>query len=727
MGGITYDTTPKTVTIKVTDNGAGQLVVDTANSTLTVTANNTYRASGTLDLTALKVLEAGDRALKAGEFSFQLKDAEGNVLQTKANAADGTVTFDTITYTLDDVANSPIQYTISEVKDSDATIMYDETVHTITVTLKDDGAGKIIATPDKTGAAVKFTNKTTSVKVKKVDVADGEELEGAKIQIIDSEGKVVEEWTSTKEAHEVTGLKMGETYTLHEEVAPEGYTITADTSFTIDATGKVTSTDTTIKDGVLLVEDSKTSVKVKKVDVADGEELEGATIQIIDSEGNVVEEWTSTEEAHEIEGLKTGEEYTLRETVAPEGYTVTTDTKFTIDETGKVTSTGSVTEEGVLLVEDAKTSVKVKKVDIADGKELEGATIQIIDKNGKVVDEWTSTKEAHETKGLKTGEEYTLRETVAPEGYDVTTDITFTIDEHGKVTTTGNTTTDASGDTVILVEDAAKKQTEYTDITGRKIWVDNDNEHGVRPEKIEVKLFADGTEVQAKPTWTVIDDNTWEFTFTKLPLRNSEDKPIRYTVTETPVEYYTTSISGMTITNTVEDKGPKEFVTVSGTKTWVDNDNADGKRPASILVKLLRDGEVIDQKTVTEADGWSYSFGELPADDGFTVKYTYTIQEAPVAGYYTRIKGYDITNTRLPDKTKKKEKKKPTKSKPKYGKRTEEEMEELIDLFDYMTPLWGGLLGTGDETPVYPYVFGGVGLAALLAVLLGRKRKKTNR
>ena len=510
-------------------------------------------------------------------------------------------------------------------------------------------------------------------------------------------------------------------------MAPEGYTVTTDTTFTIDETGKVTSTGTVSEGGVLLVEDAKTSIKVKKVDVASGEELEGATIQIIDSEGNVVEEWTSTEEAHEIEGLKTGEEYTLRETVAPEGYTVTTDTKFTIDETGKVTSTGSVTEEGVLLVEDAKTSVKVKKVDIADGKELEGATIQIIDKNGKVVDEWTSTKEAHETKGLKTGEEYTLRETVAPEGYDVTTDITFTIDEHGKVTTTGNTTTDASGDTVILVEDAAKKQTEYTDITGRKIWVDNDNEHGVRPEKIEVKLFADGTEVQAKPTWTVIDDNTWEFTFTKLPLRNSEDKPIRYTVTETPVEYYTTSISGMTITNTVEDKGPKEFVTVSGTKTWVDNDNADGKRPASILVKLLRDGEVIDQKTVTEADGWSYSFGELPADDGFTVKYTYTIQEAPVAGYYTRIKGYDITNTRLPDKTKKKEKKKPTKSKPKYGKRTEEEMEELIDLFDYMTPLWGGLLGTGDETPVYPYVFGGVGLAALLAVLLGRKRKKTNR
>ena len=55
----------------------------------------------------------------------------------------------------------------------------------------------------------------------------------------------------------------------------------------------------------------------------------------------------------------------------------------------------------------------------------------------------------------------------------------------------------------------------------------------------------------------------------------------------------------------------------------------------------------------------------------------------------------------------------------------EEELEELIDLFDYGTPLWGGLLGTGDETPTYPYVFGGAGALALLALLLiGRKRRK---
>ena len=206
------------------------------------------------------------------------------------------------------------------------------------------------------------------------------------------------------------------------------------------------------EDGVLLVEDAKTKISVSKVDIADGKELEGAHIQIIDKDGKVVEEWDSTKEEHKIEGLKTSEEYTLRETVAPEGYTVTTDTKFTIDEKGKVTSTGSVTEDGVLLVEDAMTEVKVSKTDIANGKELEGATIQIIDKNGKVVEEWVSTKEAHVVKGLKTGEEYTLHETVAPEGYSIAADTTFVLNEDGTINAGKTTATVKDG--VLLVEDS---------------------------------------------------------------------------------------------------------------------------------------------------------------------------------------------------------------------------------------------------------------------------------
>ncbi len=117
--------------------------------------------------------------------------------------------------------------------------------------------------------------------------------------------------------------------------------------------------------------------------------------------------------------------------MAPEGYTIATETTFTIDETGKVTTTGTITEDGVILIEDAKTRVRVSKVDVASGEELEGATIQILDSEGNVVDAWVSSDEVHTTEGLKTGEEYTLREMVAPEGYTIATETTFTIDETG--------------------------------------------------------------------------------------------------------------------------------------------------------------------------------------------------------------------------------------------------------------------------------------------------------
>ena len=203
-----------------------------------------------------------------------------------------------------------------------------------------------------------------------------------------------------------------------------------------------------------------TSVKISKVDIADGEELEGATIQLIDKEtGEVVEEWTSTNEAHEVTGLTTGKTYILRETVAPEGYGITSDTTFELKEDGSIDTektTTTVSEEGVLLVEDTITSVKISKVDIADGEELEGATIQLIDKEtGEVVEEWTSTNEAHEVTGLTTGKTYILRETVAPEGYSITSDTTFELKEDGSIDTEKTTTT-VSEEGVLLVEDTRR-------------------------------------------------------------------------------------------------------------------------------------------------------------------------------------------------------------------------------------------------------------------------------
>ena len=263
---------------------------------------------------------------------------------------------------------------------------------------------ELIGEPDEDSNPVSQNEDTTPlVKVAKVDIATGEELEGAAIQILDKDSSVVEEWTSTKEVHEITGLLIGEEYTLHEDEAPDGYIVAPDTTFTIDETGKVISTGKVNEDGVLLVEDAKTFIKVSRINSTHGKEAEGAEIQILDKDGSVIDAWTSGTEAHEVIGLKTGVDYTIHEQVAPEGCKAAGDSSFTIDENGKVTSTGTVNEDGVLLIEDAKPSVSFLITDSASGEALEGAQLQLLDDEGNVIEEWTSTKEAYVLKKLKDG------------------------------------------------------------------------------------------------------------------------------------------------------------------------------------------------------------------------------------------------------------------------------------------------------------------------------------
>ncbi len=307
----------------------------------------------------------------------------------------------------------------------------------------------VFARPDVTDNVLTVEDAKTKVNVSKVDVAGGPEVAGAHIQILDADQGIVTEWDSEAgKTHVVEGLTTGATYTLRETVAPDGYTIATDTVFQLNEDGTV-KTDleaenkAKVKAGTtdtLLVEDAKTKVKVSKTDIAGGEEVAGAHIQIIDSKGEVAAEWDSTTVAREVEGLKTGETYTLKETVAPDGYTIASETTFTIDETGKVTSTGTVTEGGVLLVEDALTKVTVSKRAVGGEDELAGATIQILDESGEVVEtatgeslEWVSGDEAKVIEGLRTGVTYTLHEEVAPDGYAVASDTTFTIDERGNV------------------------------------------------------------------------------------------------------------------------------------------------------------------------------------------------------------------------------------------------------------------------------------------------------
>ena len=185
-------------------------------------------------------------------------------------------------------------------------------------------------------------NKPITVKISKRDIY-GNELKGAKMQIIDSEDNVVDEWVSDGTNHVVSKLGAGE-YVLKEIAAPDGYIIATDIKFNVDVYSNVTVENVDSKavsdngDPLITMVDDTTKVQISKQDITTGEELPGATLQIIDEDGNVVEEWVSTDEAHFIEGkLIAGKEYTLRETIAPDGYEIANEIRFTVNEDGSVT------------------------------------------------------------------------------------------------------------------------------------------------------------------------------------------------------------------------------------------------------------------------------------------------------------------------------------------------------------------------------------------------------
>ena len=185
---------------------------------------------------------------------------------------------------------------------------------------------------DQNLAEIKLTkeveNQPTESQFTKTDATTGEELEGAKLQTIDQDGNIVEEWISTKEPHIVYGLPEG-TYTLHEELPPyaEGYVSAEDIEFEVKEDGSVTKVE---------MKDTYSKVEISKTDLTTGKELEGAKLQILNKDGEILEEWVTDGEPHLVEKLPVGEELILREITAPEGYEIAEDVKFTLEDTMEV-------------------------------------------------------------------------------------------------------------------------------------------------------------------------------------------------------------------------------------------------------------------------------------------------------------------------------------------------------------------------------------------------------
>ena len=250
----------------------------------------------------------------------------------------------------------------------------------------------------------KIKNDATCVEISKTDITGDKELKGAKLSVIDENNKVIDTWTSTDKTHKIEGLLVDKTYTLREEIAPDGFVKATDITFTIENNNKIQKVKMIDK-----------VVEMSKTDIGD-KEVEGAKIQVLDKNNKVVDEWTSNKEEHKIKNLVENETYTLHEEVAPNGYVKATDVTFKVTEDKKTQKVSMIDK-----------IVEISKTDITTGKELEGAKLTVTDENGKVVDEWTSTKESHKVTGLEEGKKYTLTETTCPYGYEQAESITFEV------------------------------------------------------------------------------------------------------------------------------------------------------------------------------------------------------------------------------------------------------------------------------------------------------------
>lgn len=269
------------------------------------------------------------------------------------------------------------------------------------------------------------------VELSKTDIG-GNEIEGAKIQVFDGD-KIIDEWTSTKEAHKISGLEEGKTYILHEEVAPDGYVKATDVEFTV-TTDKETQHEKLVNK----------IVKVSKTDLTNGEELEGAELEITDVEGNVIENWTSTKEPHIVNGLEEGKTYTLTEKTAPYGYEMTESITFTV-----------TTDKGTQIIEmkdmPILKNIKIIKVDV-ESKEVikDKFTFAIYeDQEGtKLIKEVKSDKEEGTVifEELRFGT-YFIKEIKAPKGYELS-DRVVKVEINGKGVFIDDELTEESDNTV---------------------------------------------------------------------------------------------------------------------------------------------------------------------------------------------------------------------------------------------------------------------------------------
>lgn len=330
---------------------------------------------------------------------------------------------------------------------------------------------KFTVSTDKKDQTIVMKDKQFTASKK--DVSGKNYVEGAKLEVRDDQNRVVDSWTSTKEDHYVSGLEEGKTYRLVEVEAPNGYVKAKDVFFTVSNEKKNES---------VVMKDAK--ITASKTEVTGTKEIEGAKMTVKDETGKTVDTWTSTKEEHYVSGLEEGKTYTLIEETAPEGYVRAEEITFTV--------TKEKVDQEVNMFD---AQVKVTKTDALTGDAVKGAEFTVFDKDGNIVDKWTTDGTAHAVSGLDAGCEYVLKETKTPEGYMTAPDRTLVV----------------SGEQNMDVE--IKEQPVLTDIEVQK--VDAQTKKVIRSKDFEFTMYSDA-ECKNAITTVSADKNAGTATFKDL-------------------------------------------------------------------------------------------------------------------------------------------------------------------------------------------------------------------
>ena len=583
--------------------------------------------------------------LRQGEYTQSLSSIANSVILKEGQ--DYTVayndTYTEFTITINNPGNRAFMLNYMTTSPADGSLVSNTAemeVDNTKLPFRDDRPGQTSSTVERssriTEGGVITADISNSLVLYKQDSKTGKMLEGAVFKVTtpsgqeitlpptDANGRVSTQPFSSEE------IKKGQ-FTVEEVTAPEGYVLDSNPmKVTIKADGAVKTVKNTVDPNAskkLTVkkiwkdennQDGKRPASIAVDVYANGQKLADKTVTV--TGGSTDAEWTAqTTDLPIFDASGQKITYTIGEDQL-DGYDAPE-----VDQEN-LTVTNTRTPEKIAI----KASKKWDDAENQDGKrpanvvvklykEVGGQKSEVANRTLTEADQWAT--EFTNLNKYEKGQEvvYSLEEDAVP---------------HYQSQVTGNA---ADG---FVVTNTYKPET--IKISGQKKWDDADNQDGKRPASVKVKILNGDTVVDEQ---NVTSANDWKYESKALP-KYAAGQEITYTVSEEAVPGYTSKVDGYNITNSYTP----ETTTVSGSKTWEDGDNQDGKRPASITVNLLADGQKVNTQTVGEAEGWSYNFTGLPVyKDGQRI--TYTVTEEAVPGYSTNLNGYNITNSYTPEKT----------------------------------------------------------------------------